>query len=134
MRTRRARILLLAALAALAAPFAGSAGAEAFIDSPVLAARVAAGKLPPIEQRLPEKPRVIDVAAMGREPGRHGGTMRMLMGDQRDIRMMTLYGYTRLVIYDEKLELTPDLLEAIEVERGRVFTRSTASWSAVARR
>lgn len=122
MRTRRARILLLAALAALAAPFAGSAGAEAFIDSPVLAASVAAGKLPPIEQRLPEKPRVIDVAAMGREPGRHGGTMRMLMGDQRDIRMMTLYGYTRLVIYDEKLELTPDLLEAVEVERGRVFT------------
>uniref|UniRef100_UPI002FCB99B6 ABC transporter substrate-binding protein n=1 Tax=Bosea sp. (in: a-proteobacteria) TaxID=1871050 RepID=UPI002FCB99B6 len=122
MATRRAGLLLLAALAALAAPFAASAGATPFIDSPLLAARVASGQLPPVEKRLPEKPRVVDVAAMGREPGRHGGTMRMLMGDQRDIRMMTVYGYTRLVVYDDNLDLMPDLLEAVEVDEGRIFT------------
>ena len=59
---------------------------------------------------------LIEVAAMGRSPGRHGGTMRMLMGDQRDIRMMTIYGYTRLVVYDDKLELAPDVLESYEAE------------------
>ena len=132
MTTRRETLLMLAALAAQNLPFAGSAQAEGFIDSPALAAQVAAGKLPPIEQRLPANPRVIDVGAMGREPGRHGGTLRVLMGDQRDIRMMTIYGYTRLVVYDDKLELVPDLLEAIEVERGRVFTlrlRAGHRWS-----
>ena len=114
----------------------GTAQAEGFTDSPTLAAQVAAGKLPPLDQRLPAKPRIIDVGAMGREPGRHGGTLRVLMGDQRDIRMMTIYGYTRLVVYDDKLELVPDLLEAVEVERGRVFTlrlRAGHRWSTATR-
>jgi peptide/nickel transport system substrate-binding protein len=92
------------------------------IDSPFFAQDVAAGKLPPIAQRLPASPRIVAIAGEGREPGRHGGTLRMLMGDQRDIRMMTLYGYTRLVGYNDDLELAPDVLEAFDVRDGRVFT------------
>jgi len=56
----------------------------------------------------------------------------MLMGDQRDIRMMTLYGYTRLMVYDDKLELVPDVLESCDVEDGRIFTlklRQGHRWS-----
>jgi peptide/nickel transport system substrate-binding protein len=121
MRMRR-RDFLLTTLAATLAARSGRAGPPALIDSPVLAAKVAAGALPPLSERLPKTPRIVDVAAMGREPGRHGGTMRMLMGDQRDIRMMTIYGYARLVVYDEKLELAADILESFEVERGRIFT------------
>lgn len=121
MRIAR-RSFILGTGAALVAPRLGLAGMGAPIDSPMLAAKVAAGELPPLSERLPTSPRLIQVAAMGREPGQHGGTMRMLMGDQRDIRMMTIYGYTRLVVYDAKLELAPDLLESYEVERGRVFT------------
>lgn len=132
MTTRRETLAMLAALAAQTVPFAGAARAQDYIDSPVLAAQVAAGQLPPLAQRLPQNPRVIDVGAMGREPGRHGGTVRMLMGDQRDIRMMTIYGYARLVGYDEKLDLVPDLLESVEVEQGRIFTlrlRAGHRWS-----
>lgn len=131
MRIAR-RSFLIGAGAALVAPRLGFAGVGTLIDSPALAAKVTAGELPPLAERLPKSPRLIEVAAMGRAPGRHGGTMRMLMGDQRDIRMMTIYGYTRLVVYDHKLELAPDLLEGFEVERGRVFTlrlRAGHRWS-----
>jgi peptide/nickel transport system substrate-binding protein len=92
------------------------------IDSPFFAAQVTAGSLPPIEQRLPSSPRIVDVSGPGREPGRHGGTLRQLMGDQRDIRMMTLYGYTRLVGYDQNLDLAPDILESVDEQEGRIFT------------
>ncbi|HEV2510613.1 ABC transporter substrate-binding protein [Bosea sp. (in: a-proteobacteria)] len=131
MRIAR-RSLLVGAGAALLAPRLGRAGVGTLIDSPALAAKVTAGELPGLAERLPRSPRLINVAAMGRAPGRHGGTMRMLMGDQRDIRMMTIYGYTRLVVYDDKLELAPDLLEGFEVERGRIFTlrlRAGHRWS-----
>ena len=40
-------------------------------------------------------------------PGQPGGTWRMLMGDQRDLRMMTVYSYARLVVFDEKLQPRP---------------------------
>ena len=33
------------------------------------------------------------------------GTMRMLIGGQRDIRLMPINGYSRLVGYDEQLNL-----------------------------
>ncbi len=39
--------------------------------------------------------------------GRYGGEMRMLMAKDRDIRMMVVYGYSRLVGYDEKLQHRP---------------------------
>ncbi|MFN3672576.1 MAG: hypothetical protein ACK4VM_11780, partial [Bosea sp. (in: a-proteobacteria)] len=67
------------------------------IDSPYLKAEVEAGRIPVVDMRVPLRPRIVTLAGEGRAPGRHGGTLRMLMGDQRDIRMMTLYGYTRLV-------------------------------------
>ena len=131
MRIAR-RSFLLGTGAALLAPRLGFAGVEPLIDSPALADKVAAGQLPALADRLPTPPRLIEVAAMGRTPGRHGGTVRMLMGDQRDIRMMTIYGYTRLVVYDDKLELAPDVLESYEAEQGRIFTlrlRAGHRWS-----
>jgi peptide/nickel transport system substrate-binding protein len=38
--------------------------------------RVAAGKLPPVEQRLPEEPQVMRTAAMSDGPGEYGGVWR----------------------------------------------------------
>ena len=43
-----------------------------FGESPMLAARVAAGELPPVEERLPEEPLVLNVLE---ELGRYGGTL-----------------------------------------------------------
>ena len=57
--------------------------AAGYKESPVLAAKVAAGELPPIEQRLPNEPLVLsaewnDVPApdLDFQVGKHGGTLR----------------------------------------------------------
>ncbi|MCB1744993.1 MAG: ABC transporter substrate-binding protein, partial [Gammaproteobacteria bacterium] len=97
-----------------------------------LQAAVDAGTLPPLAERLPDNPRVIDLAALGRSEGKYGGELRILMGSSKDIRMMTIYGYARLVVFNEKLELVPDILESFDVEEGRIFTlhlRPGHKWS-----
>ncbi len=112
--------------------FAPLAKAGELVETPSLEAKVKAGELPPIAERLPKEPRVIDMASMGREPGKHGGQLRTLLGKQKDIRMMTVYGYARLVGYDENLNLKPDILKAVDVEDGRIFTlhiRPGHKWS-----
>ncbi len=98
------------------------AAARAFIEPPYLKEQVDAKELPPLRERIPVNPRVIDLKRMGREPGRYGGQIRMLMGDPKDVRMVVVYGYARLVGYDENLNLVPDILENFEVEDGRIFT------------
>ena len=102
------------------------------VEPPLLAEDVKAGKLPPMAERVPAEPRVVDIKAMGREAGQYGGTLRMLMGDQRDIRMATIYGYTRLMVFDDNRELKPDLLLAADIENDRIFTlrlRKGHRWS-----
>ena len=83
---------------------------------------VAAGSLPPVAERLPVDPVVVDLAAEGREPGRSGGQIEWIAGRARDIRIMNVYGNARLVGYDPELNLVADILESYEVEEGRVFT------------
>ena len=103
-----------------------------YIETPSLKADVDAGKLPAVADRLPAQPRVIDLQGLGREPGQHGGKIRMLMGKQKDIRMMTVYSYARFVTYNDQFELVPDILESFEVEGSRIFTfklRKGHKWS-----
>ncbi|CAN1542065.1 DdpA ABC-type dipeptide transport system, periplasmic component [Rhabdaerophilaceae bacterium] len=92
------------------------------LEVPLFRADVASGKLPPVSERLPQAPRVVPLQSMGRENGVHGGVVRMLMGDQRDIRMATIYGYSRLVGFDLDGRLQPDLLLKVDIEEGRRFT------------
>jgi peptide/nickel transport system substrate-binding protein len=115
--TRRATLGLIAAGAV-----AGARPAGAFVGAPFLDDRVAAGEIPPVGDRLPQEPRIVRLAEMGRTPGRHGGTVRMLIGGQRDVRYMPLNGYSRLVGYDEHLNFVPDILASYEIEEGRIFT------------
>ena len=83
-------------------------GSSAFAEAPEapdLAAQVAAGQLPPLAQRLPQTPRLMQLdSADDREPGRYGGEMRLLMGRAKDVRMVNVYGYSRLVGYDRNYE------------------------------
>jgi peptide/nickel transport system substrate-binding protein len=126
MITRRTTLGLIALAFA---PLSARAAAD---EPPILKPMLDAGKLPPMAQRLPQVPRVINLTAMGRKPGRYGGDVRMLIGGQRDIRLMTIYGYARLVGYDENLNLQPDILEAFDVVEGRIFTfkiRAGHKWS-----
>ena len=99
----------------------GAAGAP-YVETPSLAERVASGELPAVEHRLPQRPSVVALTGGGLAPGRHGGELRLLMGRAKDVRLMVVYGYARLVGYDRGYRLAPDLLEDVEVEEGRVFT------------
>ena len=113
------------------APMVAAQASPSLIETPSLLPAVAAGELPPIEQRLPRDVQVVSLAG-DKTTGVHGGELRMLMGKQKDIRQLVIYGYARLVGYNEALELQPDLLRDYEVVDGRVFTlhlRKGHRWS-----
>lgn len=123
---------LLAGFAIAAAVAGGAAASVALKETPSLAARVEAGELPPVTERAPEEPLVVDLPAKGREIGRQGGTWRTIFSRARDIRYMVVYGYARLVGWNERYELEPDLLRDVEVEDDRIFTlhlRKGHKWS-----
>ena len=107
----------------------GSAWAQS--EVPALKALVAAGKLPPVEKRLPLRPLVVPLEE-GEQLGQYGGTLTTLAGRSRDTRLFTVYGYARLVVYDRHLDIVPDILERIDVQEDRVFTlhlRKGHRWS-----
>lgn len=125
------RIILAALLLAATSSFA-RAQPGPVVEPPILGEAVRAGTLPAMADRLPRTPLVSELAAMGRQPGRPGGEIRLLMADQRDLRMMTIYSYARLVVFDARQELVPDILERVDVEEGRRFTlvlREGHRWS-----
>lgn len=98
----------------------------------LIAAAAALPRLARAQDSLPRNPRVINLSAMGRKVGTPGGTLRMLVGGQRDVRFMPIYSYSRLVGYDETLKLVPDILEAVEVDEARAYTlhlREGHRWS-----
>ncbi len=83
---------------------------------------VDAGDLPPVAERIPDVPLVVDLEAKGRTFGVEGGTLRTLVSRSKDVRQMVVYGYARLVGYNSDYELVPDILRDLEVEDGRRFT------------
>jgi peptide/nickel transport system substrate-binding protein len=97
-------------------------GAKAWLEPPALQNEVAAGNLPPVEERLPQVPLIAPLREQGLEPGEYGGDLRILMSGAKDVRMMVVYGYARLVGYDRDYKIVPDILERFEVEEGRIFT------------
>lgn len=115
-------VLRLALLLGLWAVSATSAALQ-LRETPQLAAQVAAGSLDPIDLRLPQTPyldRFDDLQQ--RQPGRSGGSINLLMGKGTDVRQMVVYGYARLVGFNESLDLEADLLQRYEVQEGRIFT------------
>jgi peptide/nickel transport system substrate-binding protein len=126
---RQLLVLLLAPMLAVAAP--GAAAQAKFIEPPALEGEVKAGKLPPVAKRLPENPLAVKLPA-GAQAGQYGGSLNMLIGRSRDVRMLVVYGYARLVGYDQSFNIVPDVLESIDVKDERVFTmklRKGHRWS-----
>src|SRR5918994_384618 len=79
----------------------------------------------------PDEPSVVQLDGY-KSPGKPGGELNMLVSRTKDTRLMVVYGYARLVAYDESLELVPDILKDVEVEDGRAFTmrlREGHRWS-----
>ena len=128
----RRAILTLAFGLGLAVPTASGQGEPRYVETPVLADAVAGGTLPPIEERLPRRPRIVSFDRDGLAPGRHGGELRTLVRNGKDVKLLVVYGYARLVGYTPDFELVPDILEDVEVEEGRIFTlrlRPGHKWS-----
>ena len=95
-------------------------------------AEVEAGDLPPVAERAPAEPFVVDMEARGRTPGTSGGTLSTMVSRDKDIRMMVVYGYARLVGFDGDYTLMPDILADFENVDDKVFTlklREGHRWS-----
>ena len=114
-----------------AAPWSGAVATE-LVETPMFRDEVAAGKLPPVAKRVPNTPLVVTFDRKTARPGRHGGTLNTIIGRSRDVRLLVVYGYARLVGYDTRLQIVPDLLESLDVNAGREFTlrlRKGHRWS-----
>ena len=126
------RLLLPAALAVILAAVGPTASRE-LIETPSLTDQIAEGAVPSVGERVPDEPLVVDLPAKNREPGLHGGTLRMFITRAKDVRYMAAYGYARLVGYDSTYSLVPDLLRDVTVsEDGRSVTlhlRRGHKWS-----
>jgi peptide/nickel transport system substrate-binding protein len=126
------RIAALALAIGLAGTVAGQTPANAepaaWHQAPVLHEAVEAGTLPPLAERLPQTPRIVEATTLGT----YGGDLRIAMSRARDTRLMAVYGYARLVGYDRNYDIVPDILESVDVEEGRKFTfhlRPGHKWS-----
>ncbi|CUH88946.1 putative ABC transporter periplasmic-binding protein [Phaeobacter sp. CECT 5382] len=109
-----AATLLLTPLSSLAGP--------AFVESAFWQDEVNSGNMPPVTERLPQSPLVVDLAAKGRDFGVQGGTLNTMVTRSKDIRQMVVYGYARLVGYDTQYLLQPDILLGFENEGNRRYT------------
>jgi peptide/nickel transport system substrate-binding protein len=124
-----AGVLLLGLVMGLLVPVGLPAGAQAAEEVPILAPRVAAGDLPPLADRLPERPMVMqtDPKAV------YGGELRMLIGTPKDLKLAFVYGYARLVRFDRSYQIVPDIAQQVDVTSGgRSFTirlRKGHRWS-----
>jgi len=101
-------------------------------ETPMFADQVKSGALPPVDKRIPQQPWVVKEFAGGDGPGQQGGQINTLIASARDTRLMTVYSYTRLIVYDDKFKLKPDILESYEEKDGREFTfrlRAGHRWS-----
>jgi peptide/nickel transport system substrate-binding protein len=102
---------------------------------PLAALMLAAALLPPQDglAEPPAEPRIVTFDQTPEQTiGKPGGELTTLIGSPKDTRLMVVYGYARLVAYDQSFALQPDILKAVEVEEGRVFTlhlREGHRWS-----
>lgn len=100
-------------------------------EPPYFEQAIGDGSLPPVEERVPSIPLVVPETA-DRVVGRSGGDLTMLVGRAKDSRLLSVYGYARLVVYDENYDFQPDILRQVEVVDGRSFTlflRPGHKWS-----
>src|SRR4051794_29269084 len=92
LRLSRGRFLKLSAMAAIGTAVTAAVGdmaaptAEAqmtYNESPMLAAQVAAGQLPPVQQRLPDNPYIPPHQWLS--GGQYGGMLRLALREPSDV-------------------------------------------------
>jgi peptide/nickel transport system substrate-binding protein len=89
------------------------AAAQVYQEAPMLAERVRGGELPPVAERLPDNPAVVDPVE---SIGRYGGTWRRLARVQGDMMMRSRLGYEPLVRWDRQgKHVVPGIAESWQV-------------------
>jgi len=109
-----------------------AAATDGYREVPYFAERIAAGQLPPIAERVPETPLVHQFTRSGTGLGQYGGEISTPIRNSKDVKLLVVYGYARLVGYADDLSIQPDILKDIEVEGARRFTlhlRPGHKWS-----
>lgn len=105
--------------------------AFAYNEAPMLSEKVKAGKLPPVDERLPKNPMVIKPF---KEVGKYGGTWHRYTNNQdfAYIRMV-MYGFSFIRWVDDGLGLEPGLVDSWESNEDKtVWTfhfREGLKWS-----
>jgi len=104
---------------------------ERFNEAPTLRTMVAAGEIPPIEQRLPEEPLVVEPIE---EIGKYGGTLKQCHLGAGDATGWWRIGHEPLIYWDkDRLEFHANVAKSWEVsEDAKVFTfhlRKGLKWS-----
>jgi peptide/nickel transport system substrate-binding protein len=128
-RPLRSVVLIIVAILLVVPSFAQAQ--NAYSEAPMLTDLVSVGNLPPVEERLPENPLVVEPL----EIGVYGGTWRRVMsGVGDDGNLVRTTSYEPLVRWDaEYNQVIPNVAERWEVsEDGRVFTfylRPGMNWS-----
>lgn len=120
----------LAGAFALATALALPVNAQTLVETPTLDRTHS--DLPPVAERIPSEPLVVDLQTKGRTSGTHGGDLRTVISRAKDVRLINVWGYSRIVGYDDDFNLVPDIAQDVEVQDGRVFTihlREGHRWS-----
>ena len=103
------RLTMLALGMALAL---STALAQPYQEAPLLAEQVAAGQLPPVEERLPQNPLVV---AVDQEIGEYGGVLRRGFTGPGDHNNYTRWAYDSLLRFSvDGSEIVPHIIESWE--------------------
>ena len=129
----------LLVIAMLISVFAVAANAEGeWTEAPMLAEKVEAGELPPVEERLPETPRVVKEILdeyLDYECGNYGGTLRLITSVVNwDADGFVGNNEALLTMESTSSDtITPNIVEALDVDdEQKVFTftiRKGLKWS-----
>jgi peptide/nickel transport system substrate-binding protein len=102
-----------------------------FKEAPMLADLVKSGKLPPVEQRVPSEPLVVQPT---NEVGKYGGTWRMAFTGPADKQNMERHNHDHLIYWDARVEkLVPNVAKGWDIQDGGktivVNLRKGMKWS-----